>query len=348
MAVIPIVTTNQIYATALFMRKGIGMPISFCPERTYHTTMSRNLRGSVANPGPGGPVLESVADAELTSRPKYVLIPEFGVVAMESRHAANWSGPACFDEDFNKFLFVVSGAMQVRTPDKAWDLRKDSLVHMAAQTKHSNADMPGEPVVVYVIHYREKVLPATLAAALRRQSISHWSLTGSQSNVARSVRHDLQEMLYEQVIRREGWQALVISLLIRLAVRVLRVGERQTAEASSDSSKAVPSLLRVANYAATLETGFYRQQTLDEAAAQTGLSRRRFTELFRRLTGKSWRRHLLVLRLKHGARLLVETRKSVTEVMFECGFDDLSHFHHNFRSAFGCSPQVYRKEHSAS
>lgn len=80
------------------------------------------------------------AATELTSRPKYVPMPEFGVVVLESRHAANWSGPAWFNEDFNKFLFVVSGAVQLRTPEEIWNLRKDSLVHVTAHTKYSNAD----------------------------------------------------------------------------------------------------------------------------------------------------------------------------------------------------------------
>ncbi len=308
-------------------------------------TMSRNLRASRAIPGPSGQIRKP--EAELTSRPKYVAIPEFGVVAVESRHAVNWSGPSWFNEDFNKFLLVVAGGMQLRTPDSKWDLQQDGLVHVAAHAKHAFKDLRGRPVVVYVIHYREKVLPATLVAALRRKSIHHWRMAGSQSNGARLVRQDLQEMLFEQSIRREGWQALLISLLIRLAVRVLRVNERQSKTASAVSPDAASSQLRLANYVAALATDFYRQQSLDEAAAKAGLSRRRFTELFRSLTGTSWRQHLLALRLQHGARLLIETKKSVTEVMFECGFDDSSHFNHHFKSAFGCSPLVYRKAHCA-
>ena len=302
--------------------------------------MSRNLPASRANSGPSGQARKIGPQSELTSRPKYVTIPEFGVVAVESRHAANWSGPSWFNEDFNKFVFVISGCVQLRTPDVKWDLHQDSLVHVAAHAKHSFKDLRGSPVVIYVIHYREKILPAPLAAALRRQSIHHWRMTGSQSNAARLVRQDLQEMLFEQVIRHVGWEALLVGLLIRLAVRVMRVSERQPAAVSPEAGS---SPLRVANYVAALANDFYRQQSLDEAAAKVGLSRRRFTELFRSLTGTSWRRHLLNLRLQHGARLLLETKKSVTELMFECGFDDPSHFSHNFKSCFGCSPQLYRK-----
>ncbi len=307
--------------------------------------MNLRPRGYLARSKTATNVIRAPAEAGLTSRPKYASMPEFGVVVLESRHAANWSGPAWFDEDFNKFLFVVSGAVRLRTLKATWDLRPDSLVHVVAHTPHSNADLPAEPVVVYVIHYQAGVLPATLAAALRRQPIMQWNLIASRSNVARAVRQDLQQMLYEQVIRRVGWQALLISILIRMAVRVLRVGERHTSEVSGVSPAAMPSLQRVADYVAGLESGFYRSQSLDEAAARARLSRRQFTELFRRVTGQSWRQNVLAMRLNHAARLLVETGKSVTEIVFECGFENLSHFYHKFKSAYGCSPQFYRERH---
>ena len=42
---------------------------------------------------------------ELSARPKYAPIPEFGVVVLESRHSREWSAPGWFDEDFNKISF---------------------------------------------------------------------------------------------------------------------------------------------------------------------------------------------------------------------------------------------------
>ncbi len=286
----------------------------------------------------GTPRLEA-----LSSHPKYVPIPEFGAVVLESHHAATWRGPTWFNEEFNKFLFVVSGSVRLRSATTQWILRPNSVVHVAAKTKHSNEDLPGEPVVVYVIHYHENILPPSLDRAFGSQSITLWNLVGIRSQMARPVRQDLQQMLFEQAVRRDGWEALIISLLIQLGVRLLRLKARVIEVLDQEPLSAASSLQRVAQYAAHLETSFYRQESLDEVAAKVGLSRRHFTALFRRLTGRSWRQHLLALRLNHGAKLLIQTNKLVTEVMFECGFDDLSHFHHRFKSAFGHSPQTYRQ-----
>jgi AraC family L-rhamnose operon regulatory protein RhaS len=267
------------------------------------------------------------------------------MIVLESRHAPDWSGPKWFDEDFNKFLFVASGRVSLHTPETVFHLGRNSLVHTVAYTLHSNVDVPGETVVVYVIHYRPQVLPAGVAAALRRKPIVHWNLTGAAARMGQAVRRDFQEMLYEQVTRREEWEGSLVSILIRLAVRVLRLRDRQMGRGPETNPRVLESLQRVASYAAWLESGFYHQQSLDEAAANAGLSRRQFTDLFRRVTGRSWRQELLRLRLRHAVKLLMETSKSVTEVVFECGFDDMSNFYQQFKAAFGCPPHLYRQRH---
>ena len=73
-----------------------------------------------------------------------------------------------------------------------------------------------------------------------------------------------------------------------------------------------------------------------------GLRRRQFSDLFRKVTGQSWRQYILGLRLNHAAGLLAETDRAVVTVAFESGFDDLSYFDHSFKVAYGCSPLVYR------
>jgi AraC family L-rhamnose operon regulatory protein RhaS len=81
-----------------------------------------------------------------------------------------------------------------------------------------------------------------------------------------------------------------------------------------------------------LKSRFFRQQTISEAASAMGLSRRQFTELFRKVTGQSWCQYVLGLRLNHAAGLLADTDRSVVAVAFESGFDDLSGFNHSFKA----------------
>ncbi|MBL8026833.1 MAG: AraC family transcriptional regulator, partial [Fibrobacteres bacterium] len=49
------------------------------------------------------------------------------------------------------------------------------------------------------------------------------------------------------------------------------------------------------------------------------------------------------LRMQRVARLLVSSSSNITEIAFECGFNNLSHFNALFMAAYGVSPRVYRK-----
>jgi AraC family cel operon transcriptional repressor len=68
---------------------------------------------------------------------------------------------------------------------------------------------------------------------------------------------------------------------------------------------------------------------------------------------RSMRRHLGVtptefingLRLAHAAHLLSQTDEPVVSICMQVGFENVSHFYHLFRRAFGVAPVRYRKEH---
>jgi AraC-like DNA-binding protein len=59
-------------------------------------------------------------------------------------------------------------------------------------------------------------------------------------------------------------------------------------------------------------------------------------------------RWLTERRLDRAFSLLRATSKSVTEIMLECGFEDLSHFSRAFKQKFGHSPSVRRQAPAAT
>ena len=49
------------------------------------------------------------------------------------------------------------------------------------------------------------------------------------------------------------------------------------------------------------------------------------------------------IRIKNACRLLLETKLSITDIAFECGFNDSNYFGDAFRHMKGVSPNKYRK-----
>jgi AraC-like DNA-binding protein len=89
------------------------------------------------------------------------------------------------------------------------------------------------------------------------------------------------------------------------------------------------------------------QRDLDLAAvaARHHVSPRSLQRMFER-NGTTFTEHLLSLRLNGVYRLLRDSRhaaRSISELAFDCGFGDMSHFNHAFRRTFNASPTDIRR-----
>lgn len=90
---------------------------------------------------------------------------------------------------------------------------------------------------------------------------------------------------------------------------------------------------------------FREPLTVDDLAAEAGLSRAHFSTQFKRAFGDSPHAYLLTRRLERAAALLRTTDHSVTEVCFAVGLQSLGSFTTTFTRTFGMSPTAYRASH---
>jgi AraC family transcriptional regulator, exoenzyme S synthesis regulatory protein ExsA len=95
--------------------------------------------------------------------------------------------------------------------------------------------------------------------------------------------------------------------------------------------------------AAIMEMNFCHNLPMEAFAQMCHRSLSSFKREFQKHYGTSPGRWLLERRLERSAALLRTTQMSVTEIMFECGFEDLSHFSKAFKEKFGHSPSIYRR-----
>ena len=76
---------------------------------------------------------------------------------------------------------------------------------------------------------------------------------------------------------------------------------------------------------------------------RAGLSPFHFLRVFSRVLGVTPHQYLLAARLRRAAALLAHPDRPVTDVAFEVGFGDLSHFARTFRRSVGVSPGRFRR-----
>lgn len=84
---------------------------------------------------------------------------------------------------------------------------------------------------------------------------------------------------------------------------------------------------------------------LDELAELVGMTPVALSRFFKLRTGKTVTDYIITIRLGHATRLLVDTTDSVTEICYQCGFNNLSNFNRIFRKKKGCTPKEFRENY---
>lgn len=95
---------------------------------------------------------------------------------------------------------------------------------------------------------------------------------------------------------------------------------------------------------AYLVDNFRRQVSLNEAAALTNMTTNAFCKYFKKITRKTFMEMVIQYRLNYATQQLIETDKQVSDIAFNSGFTDVSHFYKVFKSKMGLSPLGYRKK----
>jgi AraC-like DNA-binding protein len=101
---------------------------------------------------------------------------------------------------------------------------------------------------------------------------------------------------------------------------------------------------RIAMAREYLDTNFRSDNVLDGAAAASGLSRRRFGELFKNNFDVTPNRYLQIKRIEYSKELLGIQELSVGEVAVLCGFSDIYYFSRLFKKLTGITPSAYTRQ----
>jgi AraC family L-rhamnose operon regulatory protein RhaS len=272
-------------------------------------------------------------------RPVEVTLPPHGIKVIESHHGQRFE-PVELCHTFAKFLFVLDGK-GILQANKKFVLYPSALVYVPAGLRHTLMDRES-PLVIYAVCFDPRHFDRHLQDCLSRDGIHHWSLAHQSPHLLTETRRDIRELMHEQRDLRPGWQCQQHALINQLLVRAVRLTIRESSEVISSSEGS--GVHRVQKY---IDSFNYRMlhDTLDTAASACGISRRRFTDLFKTLTGETFHTYVRKRRIERAKQLLIETDLSVAGVAFESGFEDISHFHRIFRILVGQTPGDFGKSH---
>ena len=93
-----------------------------------------------------------------------------------------------------------------------------------------------------------------------------------------------------------------------------------------------------------VKDNFQEPIQLDTVSNLVSMTTPSFCRYFKRITNKTFTTFVNDYRLVHASKLLSENNKSITDISFESGFNNFSHFNKSFKAFTGKSASQYRHE----
>lgn len=93
-----------------------------------------------------------------------------------------------------------------------------------------------------------------------------------------------------------------------------------------------------------IQENFHRKISLGEISQLVNMSPVSFNRFIKSRTGKTFINYVNDTRISYATRWLIETEKSISEISYDCGFNNIANFNRVFKRAKNCTPSEFRRE----
>ena len=146
--------------------------------------------------------------------------------------------------------------------------------------------------------------------------------------------------LFRELMRKGDSNAYTAHLVNAAILQITFRGEAYDCLEKGEKYRLVTEAARI------LHEEFTSPVYEEEVAKRISVSPQYLSKIFKQVFGIGFADYLSDIRLRYAANQLLQSEKSVTQICFECGCGNLSHFLRRFKEKYGLTPREYRKEKS--
>jgi len=242
------------------------------------------------------------------------------------------------------FLYVLTGKMDYRSAENRFTLHDNhsllvNCTNPGKQLYNPGAEETGELVIVtFHPDILKKIYDRELPRIFRRGNRANNQSAGSINNDF-LIRKYIEGLLFYFENPSLVNDEILILKLKEIVLLLSQTGDADTIQAIL-SQLFSPTAF---TFKQVIEANLFSQAGIEELAQKTNLSVSSFKREFKRLYQDSPANYIKTKRLERAAELLVISDERITDIAFDCGFNDLANFTKRFHDKYGCTPTQYRQ-----
>ncbi len=226
--------------------------------------------------------------------------------------------------------------------DSIKEYKAQDLVLIGSNTPHAWTGEDGKAHVITIQFHTnflsEKSLTRNIMAPIKEMlDRSKLGITFSPDVTASMIER------IERLTTSRGFDSLLEFLSILYDLSISR-NQSTLSSASYIGSIAPFKSKRIDDINTYLYDNISRNIKIGEVAELVNMSPSAFSHFFKKRTQRSFSDYLSDLRIGHAAKMLIETDNNISEICFDCGFNNLSNFNRTFKSQKGCTPREFRSQ----
>ena len=246
---------------------------------------------------------------------------------------------------FHELFYLAKGECTAFLSHNIYKFSKGDIVIVPAGTIHKT-DYTGKGINERIVISFKTSVTDWLSNVVGTDIVSDVMQTGVIT-IPEKRRDYIEKLLDKLIFENEGQDPLspgfvsvALDELILFIARCKQYEENVIKELDVDNQL----MQQIATY---IYENYDKKLSLEDMSDKFHISRSYLSKKFKAVTGFGFKEYIVNVRIKNACRLLLETNKSITDIAFECGFNDSNYFGDAFRHVKGVSPNKYRKNKEA-
>ncbi len=236
-----------------------------------------------------------------------------------------------------ELIWVRDGSSVITVNNQVFSLKKGDLLLCQSGSVHYSDAEADKNILEFILFNPDLVQSRRAPLALETQ---HFTV----KTLKEKGMLDLTEMLFSEISMELSSQAEFYEKVVQNSLKTYLYKLQRHFPAVRDSAVSLKITPLISKALSFMETNLSEELSLEQVAASINLESGYFSRIFKKYVGMNFVKYRNILRLDNAISLLQETDASISDIAFDCGFQNVRTFNRVFIQYTGKSPLEFRKD----